>query len=85
MNNAEWGEMKAATPPKTTPRTLAFSISRFNHKDTSTKQQLQSRFFALPKELRLQIHEELVSKRDGIHVMFWQEACTAVDVSGRKI
>jgi hypothetical protein len=59
-------EEQNAMPPKVIDRERALSVSGY---PGQTKAQLQSRLCVLPAELRFQIYEELLGKRQGIHVV----------------
>jgi hypothetical protein len=63
-------ELQETTPPKPVQRKRALSVSGQPDRGTSTNQQLQSRLCALPAELRLQIYEQIIGRRDWIHVEF---------------
>jgi hypothetical protein len=66
-----------ATPPKVKPRKRALSISENLAKDRSVKDQQQSQLWLLPAELRLQIYEEVIGRRDNIHIAYVQGALHA--------
>jgi hypothetical protein len=61
---------KNATPPKVKPRKRALSISENLAKDKRVKDQQQSKLWLLPAELRLQIYEEVIGRREDIHVAY---------------
>jgi hypothetical protein len=61
-------ELRDATPPVPGQRERALSVSGQPNHNIGTNQQLQSRLYALPAELRLQIYQQLVGRRDCIHV-----------------
>jgi hypothetical protein len=72
-------ETRNATPPKVKQRKRALSISEHLTKGQSVKDQYQSHLWKLPAELRLQIYQEVVGRRQLIHI-----SCVAGDVESYR-
>ena len=63
-------DAKDAKPPKVMRRKRALSFSGHSSTGKIAHEQRQSRLCTLPAELRLQIYQEVVGVKEGIHVAF---------------